>query len=138
LRSPFNAIKKLELSHILNSLWKLPSNYRLNFDFLSHILRMKDQTVESPSDPNFLEKAREIKRGLDTLTSVGGSFDTYDQASDSDPVIYNLISENSPEDVEEWLLNVPLTAILMNRQHFPISDLFKTPVVDRRHPRWRR
>jgi hypothetical protein len=44
----FNTIDQRKLSDILNNLWKLPADYRLNFDFQSHRLRTKSGTIESP------------------------------------------------------------------------------------------
>jgi hypothetical protein len=140
LRSPFHPTENDALSDELNNLWKLPSDYRLDFDFQSHRLRIKDQTVEPPSDPNSHQVACKIWSDLDTLMSAGGSFDIYDQTGYSQPVVWNLMSQNSPEDVEELLLNLPPTAMSMDEKGFPISDAisFRGPVVDSGHPRWRR
>jgi len=138
LRSPFNAIEKLELCRTLNALWKLPSDYRLDFAFQNHELRKKHQTDEQQSDSYSLKRAREIRSDLDMLTSTGGSFNIYDQARYSHPVVYNLTSKNTPEDAEEWLFNVPPTAMLMTEHGFPDPTGLQGSIADPRQPGWRR
>jgi hypothetical protein len=140
LRAPFNTNEKRELYGILKNLWKLPSDYRLDFDFQDHLLRKENRTVEQPNEL-YLKRARKIWEDLDRLTSAGGSFNIYDQTGysqtrlDHNPVVYNLTSNSSTEDAEEWLIDFPPTAMNLDWKG---SHSGKHPVANPRHPGWRR
>ncbi len=126
LRPPFTDFELAQLQGLLNGLWTLPSDLRLNLGFQKHMLRRLDRSL------NAVEQAAIIREEFLTLSRIGGSFEVIDCGQDDSSFSYSLSTAASAADAEEWLLKIPPTAWRMTPNGFP------TWLANPRHAPWRR